>query len=119
MSALTNQLGMALSLPLALGHHSPPKPSGLNGTLVRGGVDEDGHDKIGETKTKFSSFSVYVGNLPFSMTKQWNRETFSCYGDIPDIFLSRKPKINIFSLFWVCSFLFSGWGSCSHSRIKQ
>ena len=64
----------------------------MNGTLVCGGVDEDGHDKNGEMKTSLSSFSVYVGNLPFSMTKNWIRETFKCFGDISDIFLSRKPK---------------------------
>ena len=42
---------MALSLPLALGHHSPPKPSVSIGTLIRGGVDEDGHDRVSELKT--------------------------------------------------------------------
>ena len=48
------------SLPFALGHHSPPKPSLSNGTLVRDGVDEDGRDKVVESKTNIHAFSVYM-----------------------------------------------------------
>ena len=61
---------MAFSLPLAQGHHSPPKPSVSTGTPVGGGAVEDGRDKALEPSASLHDFSVYVGNLPFSVTEK-------------------------------------------------
>lgn len=83
---------MLLSLPLALGYHSPPKPGVMNGTLVHGGDDEDGRGIGMEQKTSVHAFSMFVGNLPLSTSKQWLRELFIRFGEILDIFISRKPK---------------------------
>ena len=33
-----------------------------------------------------------MGNLPFSKSKQWIHHLFARFGDISDIFLSRKAK---------------------------
>ena len=83
---------MAFSLPLGLGHHSPPKPSVSLGTLVHGGVDEDGRDKGSNPKIGHHTFSVYVGNLLNEASKQWLRNLFIRFGVVFDVFLSKKSK---------------------------
>ena len=82
----------ALFFPLILGHHSLPKPSVSNRILTHGGVDEYGNVKIMDPRPILHAFSVYVGNLPFLASKQWLYEIFVHFGEISDIFLSRKSK---------------------------
>ena len=79
---------MAFSLPFVLGHRSPPKPCMSSGTPVHGDDVEIGHGKVSESKTSFHAFSVYVGNIPLTATKQWISDLFEQFGSIIDIFLS-------------------------------
>ena len=81
---------MDFSLPLVLGHRSPPKPCVSSGTLVRDDDVEIGHGKVSESKISFHAFSFYVGNIPLTTTKQWISDLFEQFGSIIDIFLSKN-----------------------------
>lgn len=45
-----------------------------------------------EVEASAPSFTVYIGNLPISVSKTWVRDVFTRFGDIDDAFLFKKPK---------------------------
>ena len=92
---------MPHSLPLVLEFHPPSKPRFDYGDQFRDGVDEGFHIKYDwvvnlvrevEALASAPTFSVYVGNLLVSVSKTLLRDLFLKFGDIDDVFLSKKLK---------------------------
>ena len=50
------------------------------------------NDKVVELMTNVHAFSIYMGNLPLNVSKNWVREVFVFFGSILDVFLFRKLK---------------------------
>ena len=45
-----------------------------------------------EAEAGAPSFTVYIGNLPISVSGTWVRDVFMRFGDIDDVFLFKKLK---------------------------